>query len=274
MSHTFKRIICVDNLGFSLKTYQDLQRFSKAEVCPHESDPSDNNELLARIGDADCALVSWRTPLGAEVIQASKSLRYIGLCASKYTNPDACNIDLRAARDNRITVTAAGQYGDEATAEYIFYALLSLCRGFEKIQWRKKPSELFGKKLGIIGMGVMGKQMLKLALGFCMQVSYFSKTRKPECEKLGAIYLSKSDLLKNSDIVSLHVPKGSSALSEVDFCDFSPNSILVNTSLGLVFPPRAFATWIEKKDNIVIMDGSVDRIYQNFRELPNVFVEM
>jgi hypothetical protein len=208
--------------------------------------------------------------LDDDVLSQCQSLRYIGLCASKYSNLDAANVDIKAARRRGITVTAIGQYGDEATAEFIFCTLLNLCRGFEKVQWQYMPCELHGKRLGIIGMGAMGEQVLRLARGFGMEVGYFSRARKPECELSGATYMSKLELLRSSDIVSLHVPKGTRILSARSFGEMRANAVLVNTCLGMVFTPEDFEAWIKKSTNFAIMDESTDLAYRQFRELPNV----
>jgi len=266
----FQRIACVDNVNLTAEAYRSLEAMAETPFAPCDSDPSDARETCARIADADCALVSWRTRVDGEILNKCQSLRYIGLCASKYTNPNAGNVDIKAATSRGITVTAVGQYGDEATAEFIFCTLLNLCRGFGKVQWRDMPCELHGKTLGIIGMGAMGTHVLRLALGFGMQVVYFSRTRKQECESLGAKYLSKKDVLRLSDVVSLHVPKGINCLSADDFADLSDGSVLVNTCLGIVFATEDFETWISKQSNFAIMDESADVAYRKFRDLANV----
>jgi lactate dehydrogenase-like 2-hydroxyacid dehydrogenase len=233
-------------------------------------DPSHPDQICAQIADADCALVSWRTRVDDAVMTRCPSLRHIGLCASKYTNPAAGNVDVTAAARHGVTVTAVGQYGDEATAEFIFCTLLNLCRGFEKIQWQDMPCELHGKRLGVIGMGAMGQHVVRRALGFGMQVSYFSRTRKPECEVLGATYTSKRELLRSSDIVSLHVPKATHILSAAEFALMRAQSVLINTCLGVVFAPEDFEEWIKDSPNFAIMDESCDLVYRQFRALPNV----
>ncbi|MBI4532715.1 MAG: dihydrofolate reductase [Candidatus Melainabacteria bacterium] len=254
----FRRIVCVDNVNLTPEAYYQLETLSTEPFIAYESDPSDQQEAYLRMADADCALVSWRTRLGDSVLSRCKSLRYIGLCASKYSNPDAGNIDLKAARRRGITVTAVGQYGDEATAEFIFCMLLNLCRGFNKTHWLDMPSELYGKSLGIIGMGAMGRHVMRLALGFGMKVAYFSLTRKTDCEVLGVHYMTKEELLCSNNVVSLHVPKGTHILSAADFSKIPANVVLVNTCLGIVFSPKDFEVWISKKLNVAILDESAD----------------
>ena len=64
--------------------------------------------------------------------------------------------------------------------------------------------ELKGKTLGIIGMGNIGKNLAKRALAFDMNVIYYSRNRKEDIEALGIEYLSKDEVIKNSDFLSLH----------------------------------------------------------------------
>jgi lactate dehydrogenase-like 2-hydroxyacid dehydrogenase len=266
----FPHIACIDDIDLTPETYRRLEEISAGQFKHCDADPASPQEIIAQLSDADCALVSWRTRVDEGIMRQCPSLQYIGLCASRYSNEDQSNVDIKAARRPGITVTAVGQYGDEATAEFIFCLLLNLCRGLEKAQWQKIPCELHQKKLGIIGLGAVGENVLRLALGFGMEVAYFSRRHKPNCELLGATYLRKTELLRWSDILSLHVPKGTLILSAEDFAEMQAQAVLVNTCLGTVFAAEDFEAWIKNSSHFAIMDASVDAAYLRFRELPNV----
>ncbi|MBX9670723.1 MAG: hypothetical protein K2X93_24190 [Candidatus Obscuribacterales bacterium] len=264
----FGKIVCVDKINLTPDAYDRIAQHSMQGFAPCTADdPVDSDDTYSRIGDADAALVSWRSKIGADVLKRCTELRYMGLCASKYTNPKEGNIDLEAAKALGIAVSAVGQYGDEATAEYIFCKLLEIARGFEKAQWKEMPCELFEKTIGIVGMGSMGSHVLRLARGFGMNVIYASRTPKPEC---GAKMVELDELLATCDIVSLHVPKGFRILGKKEFAQMRPGAMLVNTCLGVVFEPEDFSDWSSNPRNLTIMDESCDPIYRQFRTFPNV----
>jgi lactate dehydrogenase-like 2-hydroxyacid dehydrogenase len=266
----FERIACADNINLTNDAYARLASLSIQPFNSCSSDPKTESELFERIDGADCVLVSWRTPMDESLLARCHNLKYIGLCASKYSNPSAANINLAQAQNSGISVTGVGAYGDEATAEFIFCTLLNLCRGFGQAQWKNFPCELHGKRLGIIGMGAMGSHVLRLAQGFGMVVSYFSRTRKPEYESAGVCYLEKSELLKQMDIISLHVPKGTTILNRADFDCMGEETVLINTCLGTVFSIADFEAWIKLPARFAIMDESADQAYRIFRGKPNV----
>ncbi len=266
----FQRIACVDNVNLTAEAYKRLGQLSKVEFTPCLADPKDSRQLTQQVEGADCLLVSWRTRVDEEVMERLPTLRYIGLCASKYTNPAEGNINLEAARRRGITVSAVGQYGDEATAEFIFCVLLNLFRGMQPTRWSDMACELHGKSLGIIGMGAMGQHVLKRAIGFGMDVHYYSRTRKPESEQLGARYASQAEVLAASDIVSLHVPKGICAMTADDFATMRPRSVLINTCLGVVFAPHDLEDWLGSPSHFAVMDESADESYRKFRSRTNV----
>lgn len=262
----FSKIVCLDNTNLTEDAYEAIDSLASQSLARSEElVPED----LPGCEDADVALVSWRTRVDEAAMKKYPSLKYIGLCASKYTNPKVGNIDLEAATKLGITVTAVGQYGDEATAEYIFCMLMNLCRGFGKAQWKESPCELYGKKLGIIGMGAMGKEVLRLGLGFGMEMYYFSRTRKPEVEDKGCKFVEKKELLEICDIVTLHVPKGITIMDKSDFSLMKTDAILINTS-GVVLDPDDFDSFIKCPTNFSIMDECADQTYHRFKSYPNV----
>lgn len=159
-------------------------------------------------------------------------------------------------------------YGDEATAEFIFAQLLNLFRGFGKYQWGDRPAELNGKKIGIIGLGAVGKQVARLALGFNMNVSYFSRTHNLEWETKGLVYKRLEDLLPDCDIISLNVPRNLMILTKKEFGLIKPKTVFVNTAIGSVFDLPNFIDWIKKGDNFAIID---DQEYiEKIKDLQNV----
>lgn len=259
---SFKKIVSVDNTGLDPETQEKLRRLA-AEAVFYEDFPRSNQEIIARIGDADCVLVSWNTPLDQEVIQACTSLKYIGMCCSLIDEKSA-NVDIAAARAQGIKVLGVRDYGDEGVIEFIISELVRLLKGTGAHQWKLEEQELTGQTLGIIGMGTLGTMLAETAQSFGMQVYYYSRTRKPAVEDRGVKYLELDELLPRVDILSTHLPRNTVAMKGKLHL-FGENKILINTSLGPTFAVPEFSQWIQRPGNYAIFDG--DALGREYQEL-------
>lgn len=261
----FKQIVILDNINITGNSIAKLKNYSENKVKIFDFDPRDNNEIIERLSNADCALLSWRTPIDREVLSACKKLKFICLCG---TNSNC--IDLEECKKRNIVVSNIVNYGDEGVVEYILFQLLSLVRGFGKYRWKDYPAELSGKTLGIIGLGTVGSLLANATLGFKMVALYNSRTRKPEWEKRGLIFVNKKELLKRSDFISLQTPKNIKILDKDDF-KIMKEKIIVNTTLGKAFDIEDFKEWIKHANNYAIMDASTSKdFYDEFHDLDRV----
>ena len=259
-----KKIVSIDNTRLVPETREVLKTLAE-EVVFYEDYPTSKIEIEKRMKDAEVVLVSWNTKIHREAILGAKNLKYIGMCCSLYDEASA-NVDIQAARQCSVPVLGVKDYGDEGVIEFIISELASLLHGFRKHQWRDFPTELTGQKLGIIGMGTLGKMLAKTAKHFQMDVYYYSPSRKPEAEKLGATYLPKEELLRTVDIISTHLPRNTVALSPEDFDTFGNGKILINTSLGKTYDMAGFRKWIEKPGNFAIFDvGGLEGILEEMK---------
>ncbi|MFA6553115.1 MAG: NAD(P)-dependent oxidoreductase [Patescibacteria group bacterium] len=245
----FNKISVVDHIKITDEAEAKLQELSVEKIRFPTGNAGSKDEYIKRIGDADAVIGSWVTTINEGILASAKNIKYIGICGTSLAN-----IDIQAVEKRGITLRNVTDYGDEATAEYIFMQLLILFRGYGKYQWKKQPSELFRRAIGIVGLGAVGQEVARLALGFGMMVYYYSRSRKSEWEEKGLVYKKLHDILMISDIISLHVPKNLAILSEDEFRIIRPNTVLVDTSLGAVVDRNAFQTWIEKKENYYICD--------------------
>ncbi len=254
----------IDYLNLSETTKTEIQGYSVAKVIFQDKNSVSENETILRIGDADGVLGSWNSIITKRILDLCLNIKYIGICGTSITNIDVDEIKRRG-----IVLKNVVDYGDEATAEFIFAQLLILFRGFGKYQWDSvMPAELNGKSIGIVGLGAVGRQIARLALGFNMKVSYFSRTRRPEWEAKGLIFKDLDDLLSSCDIITIHVPRNTMVLGKHEFELIKEGSILVNTAIGTVFDLDSFISWIKKGTNFFIID---DQIYiDQIRNLPNV----
>jgi hypothetical protein len=218
-------------------------------------------------------LVSWRTKVNAEVIKASPNLKYIGMCCSLY-DEKAANVDIVQARSQGIAVKGVRDYGDDGTLEFIFAELIYLMKGLGNRRWQNENRELRGKTMGIIGMGTLGTMVARTAQQFGMTVFYFNRSRKPELEAEGFEFLPLNDLMAHCDVISLHLPKNSRVLGDAEFRNKKPNSILVNTSIGLTFDKDVFVNWIENDPtSFAIFDGpGIGEHAKEFSKYPNIII--
>lgn len=260
----FNQIAVIDKLNLSKDVEDRIREFSSLPVVFLSTDYKDEDEIVSRIGNADAVLGSWNTLINKKILDACPNIKYIGVCGTSVTK-----IDIEEVKRRGIILTNVTDYGDEATAEFIFAKLLNLVRGFGKYQLKEMPLELNGKTIGIIGLGAVGKQVARLALGFNMNVIYNSRTRNAEREEKGLVFQDLANLLQKSDIISLHVPRNLIVLHEKEFSLIKEGAILVSTCLGLVFDLTSFKKWISKGKNYAIFDHH-EEYYEEVKNLPNV----
>ena len=169
-------------------------------------------ELLKTIEDYDALIVRSRTKVTAQAFAAAGHLKVVGRAGVGVDN-----IDLEAARAHGVQVVNAPAATSLAVAELTLGLLLSLAReipradaGMKQGAWLKKyltGQELFGKTLGIIGMGRIGAEVGKRAAAFGMTVlGYDLRKFAEEITRHGAQAVELNDLYAHSDYISLHVP--------------------------------------------------------------------
>lgn len=234
----------IDACRLTQSSLPRIQELSENPLKLYWSYPQTTAEVIERIGDSDCVLVSFQTLLTPEIINAAPNLKYIGMCCSLFSE-ESSSVNIPASRAKGIVVKGVFDYGDEGAIELIFSKLISLGKGFDKYQWKEEVCELSGKSIGLIGMGTVAKMVVNVARAFGMQVYYYSRTRKPEEEAKGAKYLSLKELMATCDVVSIHLPRYTVLLNEEEFAVKKKNSILVNTSFGPLFNKEAFDKWLE-----------------------------
>jgi phosphoglycerate dehydrogenase-like enzyme len=270
---TFKKISIIDNCGLTSPEIEKISMLSKETISIYNNFPKTEEEIINRISDSDCVLVSWQTKISAHILKASTSLKFIGMCCSLY-DENSSNVDIVEARKLGITVKGVKDYGDEGTVEFIFAQLVYLFKGLGKNKWKNEVSELTNKSIGIIGLGTLGQMVAKTAIHFGMQVYYFNRTRKYELENKGINYLSLNELLQSCDIITTHLPRNTILLKEQEFQNKKFNSILINTSLGLTFEKNAFLKWINSdKTSFAILDADgVGNFASEFSKFENIIL--
>ncbi|MEM9411275.1 MAG: NAD(P)-dependent oxidoreductase, partial [Planctomycetota bacterium] len=266
----FNRIVAIDNTGLVEEAINKLNQYSETEVVVWNENPQTDDEIVMRTADAECILVSWNTDITANVIERCPRLRLIGLCCSLYDN-DSSNVDVEFARSQGIDVIGVHDYGDEGLVKFVLCETIRLCKGIGLHQWRSEPVELTKKILGIIGLGTTGRMLANRAQAFGMKVIYFSRSRKPDAEQNGIEYRKLNQLLRDAEIVSMHLPRNSNILGSAEFSQLGTGKILINTSMGLVFDKLSFVEWVKSPGNFAIFDGDgISSNYDEFTKLKRV----
>ena len=266
----FKQIVIIEKTGLTDWALSKLSKYSENSIKIYDDVPTNEEEVIKRIKNADCVFVSWNTQLTSNILSSSKKLKYIGMCCSLYEKESA-NVDIEYCERNQIIVKGIRDYGDEGLVEYIVSELIRLIKGIGKKQWKENPVELKGRKIGIIGMGTTGKMLSERLLAFGSELFYYNRSLKPEIEKKGIKYLPLKQLLESTEIISLHLPKNTTILGEREFIQFGDGKILINTSLGLTFDKLAFDKWIKNQSNYAIFDGDgIGKHKNEFDSLENI----
>ncbi|OZB91597.1 D-2-hydroxyacid dehydrogenase [Paenibacillus sp. XY044] len=202
--------------------------------------------IQERIGDAEIVLTN-KTPLTREVLEAAERLRYVGVLATGYNV-----VDIEAAAARGITVTNVPAYGTESVAQFVFALLLELChqvgRHGDSVrlgEWAQTVDfsyslspqiELWGKTMGIVGYGRIGRQVARLAEAFGLRVLVSGRPgRDGGAEDGGARRVPLEQLLAESDVVSLHCPltaETEELINRERLALMKPSAFLINTARG------------------------------------------
>ena len=236
-------IVCVESLGISRERFESLKAHYSAmghDFTYYMDRREDEATLADRMREADVAVIS-NIKLPADVLAQCPKLRYLSVA---FTGLD--HIDLAYCREHGIKVQNAAGYSTTAVSELAVGMMLDLLRNIVTLNEaiRKGGSrgtflgrELRGKTVGIVGTGAIGTATARLLLAFGAKVIAWSRTERPEVKALGVTYMPLDDLLRQSDIVSLHVPlcdETRGLIGERALSLMKPTALLVNTARGPV----------------------------------------
>ena len=194
-----------------------------------------------------------RTPITKSLINSLPNLKYI--MTSGMRNKA---IDIEFAKSRKIIVCGT-EINSNPTAELTWGLILGLARNMKQEidnmfqgYWQTTVGlELKGKMLGLIGLGKVGSQVAKIGKAFGMQVVAWSENLNlTEANKLGVLPMSKEDLLKNSDIISIHVVLGErykNLITEKEFKMMKKNAYLINTSRGPIINEKDLIEALDKE---------------------------
>jgi len=187
-----------------------------------------------------------------------KSLPNLKMIATRSTGYD--HIDLVFAKERNITVTYVPSYGENTVAEFAFALILSLSRKvYQSVDIFRETGnysfegligfDLKGKTLGVIGTGRIGRYAIKMAKGFDMNVLGYDPFPNEEASKeLGFIYKEFEDVLKESDIITIHVPytkENHHMFNEKTLGMMKKGALLINTARGPLVETTALVAGLQ-----------------------------
>lgn len=199
-------------------------------------------EVAEAIADADMVICN-KTVMDAGSLRLAKKLKYIGLFATGYNN-----IDIEYCRAHGITVCNAGSYSTNAVAQHTFALILEhysstalYNRYVQDGRWKRSATfspfiyplnELYGKTIGIVGLGAIGQAVARIAAVFQMNVIGCNRSEK---HIDGVRTVSFDELLRESDIVTVHCPLNDDSrgmFNRDTFARMKPGALFVNTARG------------------------------------------
>lgn len=265
----FQKLVAIEPVSLIESAEKELHQYAK-EVVLYRDVPSDDEEILKRIGDADAVLVSYTSRITRDVIERCEHLRYIGMCCSLYSEESA-NVDIACARERGITVFGIRDYGDRGVVEFVLSELVRFLHGFDRPMLTDEPIEITGLKVGIIGLGVSGGMIAEALQFMGADISYYSRTRKPEKEQEGYTYRPLKELLTECQVVFACLNKNVILLHEEEFDALGQGKILFNTSIGPAHEIPALKKWLEKCGNYFVCDTAGALGEDALLENPQVF---
>lgn len=246
------KILANDGIDQSAKVLLESKGFTV------ETNKISQEELASRISEFDVLLVRSATKVNAVIIEAgAPNLKLVGRAGVGLDN-----VDLVCAKANNVAVVNTPAASSTSVAELVFAHLFSICRllqvtnrempenGMSQFNELKKlaskGTELKGKTLGLIGFGRIGRETARIAFGLGMNVVAYDPmiashdveiTFHPESNlptvKINVLTISKEDVLKQADFVSLHIPGGQGyVIAAAELALMKKGAGLVNCARG------------------------------------------
>ncbi len=219
---------------------------------------SSPQELVERMAGAQAVYVN-RALLTREVLAACPTLKYIGCLSTGYNM-----VDLQAANELGITVTNVPSYSTHAVAQFTIGLLLEAVQHIGQLSDYVKAgrwveycdrnikaiplTELYGKTLGIVGMGEIGSLVARIAIAMGMRVLAYRRNPDRSLEGLSLKFVSLDELLAKSHVVSLHcplTPETTGMVNEAFIAKMMDGAVLLNTARGAVVDEQALSAALD-----------------------------
>jgi len=243
------KVLATDNIE-----KEGIEILVKEGFIVDEKGKMSEEELLAVIEDYDVVLVRSTTKITSKVIQKGKKLKIIGRAGVGLDN-----VDVESATLNGIIVMNAPEGNTLSAAEHTFGLILAMarkipaaCSCLKTGKWDRKKfmgTELFGKTLGVIGLGRIGRRVAHYAKAFGMNVlGYDPYVDQDEMQQVGISVVTLEGICKQADIITLHLPltkETENILSEQCFSMMKDGVMIVNVARGGLFDEAILEKYIK-----------------------------
>ncbi len=244
------KIVIIEPLGITKeKVNQAIEPLKVAghDVVYYETRTEVEAELIDRSKDAEIIVVA-NQPLRENVMKHCTKLKMLSVAFTGFDH-----IDTDYCKENGIIVCNASGYSNNAVAELAFGFIISILRNIipcdkacreGKTKAGLVGNEIYNKTFGIIGTGAIGGRVATIAKAFGCNVIAYNRSEKQHLKDIGVTYKSLEDVLKESDIISLHVPfnkETTKLISEKEISLMKETAILINTARGGVVDSEALA---------------------------------
>ena len=222
---------------------------SNGYQCEFHSEPLDDKTILSEeIKQADVISCFTFSRVSKEILQQFSNLKLIALRSVGFDH-----IDIDYCKANNIAVVNSFGYGNVTVAEFAFGLILDVMRKTARSYMNLRNEhldrdiytgfELKNSTIGVIGTGAIGAEVVRIAKGFEMNILAYDIYPKEELkEKYGVKYVELEEILKNSDVISLHAPLTDKNFHMIDSDKIKlmkSNAVIVNTARGELIDTKA-----------------------------------
>lgn len=249
------KIVFFDTDNFD-KKFLNAAFDGKFDIEYVENSLNDMTELTDKQKQAQIISCFTTSRVSKEVLEKFPNLKLIALRSVGFNH-----IDTDYCKEHGIAVETTPNYGNMTVAEFAYALLLDVARrvtstymfmrNTDIIPRNTTGIELFGKTIGIVGLGKIGAESARIAFGFGMKILGYDKYEREDLkEKYGVQYVDFETLIKNSDFITLHAPATKDnyhLFDEKAFNKMKQNAIIINTARGELIDTQALYNALKNK---------------------------
>lgn len=213
-----------------------------------------NQNNVASAKDAEGIVVFVYSNINKEILDALPNLKFIATMSTGFDH-----IDIQECKRRNIVISTVPTYGENTVAEHAFALIFAISRRLiESVERVKEGNfspigltgfDLFGKTLGVVGVGNIGTHVIRIAKGIGMEVVAYERTPDPKlATDLGFRFVEMDELLANSDIITLHVPYSPQThhlINSEAFSKMKDGTIIINTARGGIIDTTALVSALQ-----------------------------